>query len=161
MTTRNFSLLKVTEYVAGFLFTLDLKHVVLIRKTHPTWQAGKLNGVGGHIENGESSLDAMRREFAEETGIVVRDWNYFCLLQDQEPFNWAVHWYWAFVDEKCTVQSSSDEVVDWFSVKDIIEKPNQLKPIPNIRWLLMIAKDCMRQFVPENAFYVITESSIP
>ena len=33
------------EWVAGFLFNDLVDRVVLIRKTHPEWQAGKLNGM--------------------------------------------------------------------------------------------------------------------
>jgi len=35
--------------------------------------AGRLNGVGGHIEPGEDPLTSARREVQEETGLVVRD----------------------------------------------------------------------------------------
>ena len=38
----------VTGYACGFLFSDDRRHVVLIRKRRPAWQAGKLNGVGGN-----------------------------------------------------------------------------------------------------------------
>ena len=47
-----------TEYVVGLLFSPDRNTVVLINKTKPDWQAGKLNGVGGKIEEGESPLNA-------------------------------------------------------------------------------------------------------
>lgn len=35
--------------------------------------AGKLNGVGGHVEPGEHPLDGARREVLEETGLAVQD----------------------------------------------------------------------------------------
>ena len=38
--------------VVGFAFTEDRRSVILIRKNRPEWQAGRLNGVGGHIEPG-------------------------------------------------------------------------------------------------------------
>lgn len=48
--------------------------VLLLRgaATKRLW-AGKLNGIGGHIEVGETPLDGARREIMEETGLVVRD----------------------------------------------------------------------------------------
>jgi 8-oxo-dGTP diphosphatase len=35
--------------------------------------AGKLNGIGGHIEVGETPLEGARREIAEETGLYIHD----------------------------------------------------------------------------------------
>lgn len=55
-------------YVLGFCFNAALNKVVLIRKNRPQWQAGKLNGVGGHVEPWELPLGAMVREFREESG---------------------------------------------------------------------------------------------
>ena len=31
--------------------------------------AGKYNGIGGHVEQGESALEAAKRELLEETGL--------------------------------------------------------------------------------------------
>ena len=63
-------------YVLGFLFSEDLKHVLLIKKTHPPLQAGKLNGIGGKLTNGESHCSAMYRECHEETNILKDNWVY-------------------------------------------------------------------------------------
>jgi hypothetical protein len=66
-----------TEYVCGFAFTRP-QHpsphscwVLLIRKAKPDWMKGKLNGVGGKIEQGESVYEAQAREVLEETGITT------------------------------------------------------------------------------------------
>jgi 8-oxo-dGTP diphosphatase len=60
-----------TVYVLGFAFTPEADKVVLIRKKHPAWQAGLLNGVGGKVEKDELHVDAMVREFYEETGVLI------------------------------------------------------------------------------------------
>ncbi len=52
----------------GFLFSQDEKRIALIRKTRPTWQAGRLNAIGGHAEEGETFNQAMLREATEELG---------------------------------------------------------------------------------------------
>jgi len=57
------------KYVIGFMFNETLSRLVAIRKNRPEWQAGSLNGVGGHIEENELPIDAMVREFFEETGV--------------------------------------------------------------------------------------------
>lgn len=59
------------RYVVGFIFSLDRQSVLLIRKNRPQWQLGKLNGIGGEIEKGETPHAAMTRECAEECGIVI------------------------------------------------------------------------------------------
>lgn len=71
-------------YVAGFMFTPDLEAVVLVKKTHPEWQKGRLNAVGGKIEDYESVPDAMAREFGEETGVITwpSEWFRFAELLD-------------------------------------------------------------------------------
>lgn len=60
------------NYVAGFVF-LDKPHegVLLVEKLKPDFMAGKLNGIGGGIELDETPLQAMVREFTEETEITL------------------------------------------------------------------------------------------
>lgn len=58
------------DYVLGFAFSRDKCDMVLIEKTKPEWQKGKLNGIGGKVEpEDQSPLHAMIREFKEETGV--------------------------------------------------------------------------------------------
>jgi 8-oxo-dGTP diphosphatase len=61
------------QYVVGFLIdtSTPVPEVVLMRKTKPDWQRGRLNGIGGRVEPGESPHKAMTREFLEETGCVI------------------------------------------------------------------------------------------
>jgi 8-oxo-dGTP diphosphatase len=62
------------RYVAGFCYTEDRQRVLLVRKKKPTWQANKLNGVGGRVEDDESFEAAMAREFSEEVGVACVPW---------------------------------------------------------------------------------------
>lgn len=69
------------EYCAGFFFDPRCERVWLIRKNRPGWQAGRLNAIGGKAEPGETfTLDAMVREFREETGLAVgrERWRWVC-----------------------------------------------------------------------------------
>ena len=67
------------RYVVGFCFSPDYEWVALIRKNKPQWQAGLLNGIGGKVEPGERKGMAMMREFKEEAGVLIPeyDWLHF------------------------------------------------------------------------------------
>lgn len=61
--------MKVTHFVIGFVFFGNF--VLLIKKERPEWQKGKMNGIGGHVEDGETALQAMVREATEEAGPYI------------------------------------------------------------------------------------------
>lgn len=128
-----------TRYVVGFLFTREEhKQVLLIRKSHPEWQKGKLNGVGGHVEAGETFFQAMHREFVEETGIL-HELRWVPFLHMCGP-DWECIFFRAHIhQEKVTLRPivTTDELVDWYDVHRV---PN-LNPIPNLRWLIPMALD--------------------
>ena len=75
----------LTRYVCGFAFSHDFELVYLIRKLRPVWQNGLLNGIGGRVDADETTLRAMCREFAEETGVATRssDWTEIEVLTDK------------------------------------------------------------------------------
>lgn len=58
----------IAHFTLGITFSADGNHVYLMRKDHPDFQAGKLNGVGGKLEPGETFADCMAREGREESG---------------------------------------------------------------------------------------------
>lgn len=119
------------QYVAGFLFSEDGSRVALIRKTKPAWQSGKLNGIGGKVEKGEDALDAMRREFREETGVDQEYWRGFCTLEGD---SWAVNFFVAFGNVDAVRTTTEEEVV--------IVPVNSLEgTIPNLKWLIPLALD--------------------
>ena len=75
---------KELNYVVGF--ATQGMYVALIKKTHPDWQKGKLNGIGGHIELSESPHQTMVREFYEETAYKTNEdqWNLFLHAKSPE-----------------------------------------------------------------------------
>lgn len=134
------------RYVAGFAFSEDLELVLLIRKTHPEWQKGKLNGVGGKIREGELPPDAMVREFAEETGFSEQ---FPAVAMQASWFHYLTH-------------KGSDHVVEFFWIKLPISVLTRLKCpeeetleihytdqitvankeiIPNLAWIVPLALD--------------------
>lgn len=53
------------------IFVTHGEDVLLVRgAAHKGWWAGRLNGVGGHIERGEDIYTSARRELVEETGLT-------------------------------------------------------------------------------------------
>lgn len=68
------------RYALGFMLDSTMSSVLLIRKRRPSWQAGRLNGIGGSTEPGETPFQAMIREFGEETGVRHEAWIRFQTL---------------------------------------------------------------------------------
>lgn len=122
------------QYVVGFLFSGP--YVALIEKKHPEWQAGKLNGIGGKIEPGELPLDAMKREFMEETGLRVDDWRFFVLM---EGTSCQIYCFTSRVKEGrlLELQALTDEVPDWYEAFD--PETGVLDRLPNLSWLIPLA----------------------
>lgn len=124
------------EYVAGLQFSEDLKTVTLIQKQRPEWQKNLCNGVGGHIEPGESAIQAMVREFKEETGAVTQpgDWEGFCVLYGDD---WSVAWFRMF--KNLDVATTTDEEI--FCVPVSYVYTGSVAVIPNLKWLVPLALD--------------------
>jgi len=126
-------------YVVGFLFSEDLKRVVLIHKNKPDWQVGLLNGVGGKVEQNEMPVYAMRREFKEETGLDLEAW---CPYANVEGEDWVVYFFNNISKHIDKVKTITSEKVEIFNVEDI----NTLPVIPNLKWLIPMCFDRDIQF---------------
>ena len=127
---------KLRWFVVGFAMDTDKKHVVLLQK-QKAWCKGLLNGPGGSIEEGECPLDAMRREFFEETGLQIRNWEFFCQLQ--EP-NAVVEFFRAEIPFLLlrSVKTTTEEPV---CIVDCDELNNYDTPVmPNLPWLVAMAR---------------------
>lgn len=120
------------RYVVGFRFYQG-DHVVLIEKLKPSWQCGLLNGVGGLVELGESGLQAMQREYLEETGEVIYAWQLFATLDFSEAH---VDFYrhagdWA----TSTARTTTAEKVIHVHLEDL----DSFELVPNLKWLIPLA----------------------
>lgn len=127
----------VTKYVLGFLFDPAMDRVVLIMKKRPEFLAGRLNGVGGKIEDGEDALEAMVREFHEEAGVKIFSW---------EPCGEIL-----YPDAEISVYSASSNKINYVKTETdeliTIVKTNRLFRLPlapNIDWLVPMCKNVMR-----------------
>ena len=123
-------------YTAGFIFNEDLSRVVLARKNRPDWQKGKLNGPGGKIEAGETSVECMVREILEETGFKTRenDWHYFARIKGQD---WWVDFYaQVYKGDASAIRSLTDEEISWFSTQPLPENV-----IDYLNWFITMGID--------------------
>lgn len=124
-----------TEMVLGFAFSANKNYVALINKKRPKWQNGLLNGIGGHVENGETAPDAMVREFKEETGVTILEWIHFGTMKFAGD---TVFLFAAFPEtEIVNITTQTDEEVTAVSVKNL---PDHV--IPNLHWLIPMAMWC-------------------
>lgn len=123
-------------YVAGFYFSSRPAgwKVALIRKKRPEWQAGKLNAIGGKVEDDESIYDAMVREFREEAGKMVVDWELFCSLTG---VGYVVHFFRAAGSFK-EVRSMEDEKVEFHWAWNVLAS-DDYDIIENLNWLIPAA----------------------
>jgi 8-oxo-dGTP diphosphatase len=134
----------MTEYVAGFMFWKG--EVALVRKNRPAWQAGKLNGIGGHVEADESPIAAIVREFREETGVETTEaqWLPVCVLSGND---FKVHFF-RTMNPLSGIKTTTDEEIVVIPVDEVTVH----NAIPNLTWLIPMSKSLV--FDRADSFHV-------
>jgi 8-oxo-dGTP diphosphatase len=120
-------------YVLALLFTPDRTRVVLMHKTRPAWQAGRVNALGGKVLPGEASTAAAQREVREEAGVDVPNWEEFLVWEDAV---YRMHALRAFDEAASRARTAEDQEVFLASVDAL--PPNLIE---NLRWLVPLALD--------------------
>jgi 8-oxo-dGTP diphosphatase len=125
----------MSRYVVGFIFNKDLTQVLLIHKNRPEWQAGKLNGPGGKIEEGENGTKAVRREIEEETGLKTdnSDWYYVKTLSD---YNEVDVFTCKYSGNQSDASTMTDEKIGWFDINNYTHET-----LYNIPELVLLCKE--------------------
>lgn len=121
------------EYVAGFAIDPVTNMVALVRKNRPEKQKGKWNAIGGKVEPGESPEHAMVREFREETGKEVANWEHRVTLRGPD----FVIYFYVAQDDLLGIRTTTDEVIDTWSVKHLALEAT----MKNLFWILPLALD--------------------
>lgn len=129
------------SYCLGFFFDLEFKWVALIKKEKPDYQKGKLNGIGGRIEEGETPHQAMVREFEEETALKTEppQWHHYGRLHGRG--DWEVHLFWG-TGNVAYVRSATSEEVGKYTVQGVLLGIVQDLAGPtmgNVKWLIQMA----------------------
>lgn len=125
------------QYCIGFAYyNTSSTKVILIEKQKPEWQKGLLNGVGGKIEDGETPLFAMQREFKEETDLTVNDWEEYCTLTFSDCI---LHVFRANITllESLKIKQTTIEKPFEIFVNDLYKIPH----VSNLSWLIPLALD--------------------
>ena len=125
---------RANEYVIGFLFNESMTQVMLINKNRPDWQAGKINALGGKIENNETSREAVAREIYEESTVwtTPQEWTW---LGTMSGWDWAVVVYY-ILRKNLGFFNATDEAIEIFDTDNL---PDNL--IHNLRWLIPMCVD--------------------
>ncbi len=139
-------IIETKNYVGGFLFRNNDKEVALVLKNKPAWQKNKLNCIGGKIQSYydedisvfsvEIALDAMIREFKEETGAEVTDWREFCGLDYRGGF---IHFFMARGDNYI-LTTTEEEEINWYNIFELSLRGYN-NALSNLSWLIPLALD--------------------
>lgn len=127
----------MTEYVVGLSFTKNMQKICLIKKERPSRQEGYYNGIGGKIENDELPIDAMVREYLEETGVYLpkEEWD-FLYFTEYENGN-KVYFYRIFSDEILNAKTITDEEVVVADLLDV--KHGDFKLVGDLEYYISLA----------------------
>lgn len=125
-------------YCCGLPFMQNYPDLILLmKKSHPSWQAGFLNGIGGKLEEGELPHQAMVREFKEEAGIETKesDWEIFAVITGPD---YAVVFFKAFLEPNdfFDAKGCEDEEINPISIQGL----NWIKCVPNLKALISMAQ---------------------
>lgn len=131
------------KYVLLLLFTKDFKKVLLIKRNKKPF-AGLYNGVGGKVENGESSIEATIRECKEETNITITNPKllvtsiYPISVNSEEEKSLAV--LYDIVDE-VPVEATYEGSFEWKDIEFVLDFYN--KQIAGLANLAQYTKEIM------------------
>jgi 8-oxo-dGTP pyrophosphatase MutT (NUDIX family) len=116
----------IHEYVLGFVFTHDLKKVLLILKNRPEWQAGNVNGIGGRMEPEDPSIKmAMFREAREEADLHSQSymigWEHYMDMEGEihKIDHWLVHCFYAVLNKDVEPKTMTDEYVGLYEIDNL------------------------------------------
>ena len=120
-------------YVLALLFSPDRERIVLMERTRPAWQAGRVNALGGKVAPGETAAAAVRREVREEAGVDVATWDELLVWHDPA---YRMHVFRAFDTAALGARTCEDQ-----RVVVVPARPLPEAAIDNLRWLVPLALD--------------------
>lgn len=104
------------KYVLGMVFDPSFEHLLLMKRKKNPYN-GLLNGIGGKIDEGETPLESIQREFKEETEF--ESYNRLELMFTMQFENEEMHVYFIEVDKQVIkVKENHEGIYDWYEVND-------------------------------------------
>jgi len=116
-----------------------MTQILLLLKEHgPKCIVGYWNGIGGHMEDGETPIQCQVREFEEETGVKTteNDWAKFTKLVGDD---FLVHLFWGRnTGAVLTAKTTTDEHVELINVNSGLD---DITLTPNLVWMIPFLRD--------------------
>lgn len=138
------------DYVMGCVLAANGNwdgDVLLILKDRPAWMAGRLNLVGGKVEEGESPEDAMIREFREETSLVAEKVKQVGVIRDRE---FKIYCYNVSCNPLRHMTKAGDGETEqpiWMRLSEAYEDPRLL---PNLRVIIPLMRSFQSGWIIED-----------
>ena len=123
------------KYTLGIAIAYD--SVIMVRKNRPEWQKGKLNFIGGKIEEEESARDCMIREFYEETGVSIDEWKFIGTMEREGDF--IVYVYLTNDLRALGAKTTEDEEIIHVPCSKFFDNEHRSDYISNIEALFSLA----------------------
>ncbi len=127
----------IANFTMGIIFSNDCNNVYLLRKDHPEFQAGLLNGVGGKLEPGETYADCMARE-AKEEGSYTGSFNHLGSMRGNTE-GWREYQcevFYSVMDKKTKEPKTTEkEPIEMHPVADLPALTAQM--VPHLPMLIM------------------------
>ena len=122
------------EMVAGFILDMARQNVLLIEKSRPEWQKGRVNGIGGKIKEGENRYKAMVRESEEETGLTIETFLHYATINGS---GWRVYFFVTVIEPLYLIEDTTDEGT--LLIAPVRNLPENV--LYNLNWLIPLALD--------------------
>ena len=142
------------------IFVTHGDDVLLVRgAAHKGWWAGRLNGVGGHVERDEDVWTSARRELREETGLAsVDDLRLAAVINAAlgDGHQGILLFVFTARAPGRTVQPSAEGSLEWIPIADVADQA----VIPDLRLLLPRVLDLPPTAPPLFAHYGVDERGV-
>jgi 8-oxo-dGTP diphosphatase len=136
-----------------FLFAGEEVLLLRIAEGRGSW-SGLLNGIGGHIEQGEDPRSAALREIEEETGLVVDPSSLYLsgvgIVDVGDSPGIGLYIFVAEIN-KHTTHDSGEGTLEWIALEEMTEE-KLVEDLPELIHLAMKAYHSKQPFSAQTSF---------